>query len=199
MKINRDEKQLLLAERRKDSIKMLNNEIKKLKSSGYDIDLTEYTYKEYNEKLTGYFYHLIPKKYGKILKKEGLTPSKMSNMYMYIQDAIEMDGVKLKTPRHLEGFFVGKTVRDAEVGRNLSIDINDIICRFKKEAVKNYIYCDAESYNGDESYVILICVPPELIEVRTNRTNGKWIPLNNWDVENVTKSSKHGNKWYKGR
>ena len=154
--------------------------------------------KEYTGNMSGYFYHLIHKKYASSLKKNGLVPRKMENIYMYIDNLIE-EGMNIKIPRHLEAVYVGKTIKDAETGRNSEIGDNDIICRFKKEVVKNYIYDDAESYNGDESYVILIHVPPELIEVSTNRTNGKWIPLENWDVENVAKLSKHRNGWYKGR
>ena len=176
-----------LADKRKKSIEMFNNEIEKLKFLGKDIELTEFKYKEYSDNFNGYFYHLISKKYLKSLKEKGLVPSKMLNLYMYIQDAIEMDGAKIKIPKYLEGLFVGKTIRDAEIGRNADIETNDIICRFKRKYAKNYIYEDIEAISGDDSYLILISILPEMIEVMTNHTDKKWIPLTEWKVEKPIK------------
>lgn len=64
-----------LADKRKKSIEMFNNEIEKLKFLGKDIELTEFKYKEYNDNFNGYFYHLISKKYLKSLKEKGLVLS----------------------------------------------------------------------------------------------------------------------------
>ena len=197
-----DEKQLFLVKRRINSIKQLNRQLENLNYSGNvkfsgERSLNDFIYKEYKGNLKGHFYHLIQKRYGKILKNEGLTPLRMNNIYNYIFFAMEMDKVKLKIPKHLEGFYVGNTIRDSEVGRGVSADANDIICRFKKELVKNYIYLDAESYKGDKSYVVLIPIKPEFIEVKTNRTNNEWIPLTNWEIEPVVKLSSGKHTWHR--
>ena len=200
MDIFLDEKQLFLVKRRIKSIKQLNKQLESLNYSGsvkFSVDernLNDFIYKEYKGNLKGHFYHLIQKKYAKTLKNEGLTPLSMKNIYDYIYVSMEMDKIKFKVPKHLEGFYVGKTIRDAEVGRGASVDVNDIICRFKRELVKNYIYLDAESYK-DKSYVVLIPIPPKFIEVKTNRTNNEWIPLTEWEVEPVVKLSSHRNSW----
>jgi hypothetical protein len=171
-----------LAKIRKDSIELLDKEtrrLRKIKAHTPISHISEYKYSLYNGKTTGYFYHLIDNRYTKILKEKGLQPRKMYNIYEYIKFALTIEKIKMEIPKHLEAFFVGDTIKDAEIGRNTDINKNDIICRFKRNIVKGYIYNDGES-REDKSYLILIQVPPSQIEVKTNIKNN-WIPLKDLD------------------